>query len=404
MSARSPMSDVAQVLERARRQAAWGPDVKAAVFHDLDRLEARLSELRRAFPADTLHAVAIKANPLVELLRVVVQAGAGLEAASWEEVQLALAAGCPADRIVFDSPAKTDRELRAALELGVWLNADHGSELARLEALGAPKKARIGLRVNPQLGTGTIAFTSTVGRASKFGVPLSEAPALVERYGFVSGLHVHTGSQGVGLELLAAAARATARVAVDLGLEWVDIGGGIPVRYTQADPEPPTLAEYGEAMADLPALKRITELGRSLHAGTGWAISRIESVKDVDGTPTMVVHLGADFLMRRVYRPDDWDHTFVVLDPDGRPKAGSAEQDIAGPLCFAGDLLARKRPLAPAEPGDLLLIRDCGAYTLAMWSRHCNRGLPPVWGYRADGLQPLHRGETAEDVARFWSL
>ena len=405
---RSPVADVSRVLAAARAAGAWNEGSRAVVFHDLDRLEGRLGDLRSAFPPDALHAVAIKANPVVELLRVVVGTGAGLEAASWEEVALAVAAGCPPERIVFDSPAKTDDELRRALELGVWLNADHEEELQRLAALGAPGRARIGLRVNPQLGTGAIAFTSTVGRASKFGVPLADAPALVARYPFITGLHVHTGSQGCGLELLAAAAAAVAQVAEELGLDWLDVGGGVPVRYTSADPEPPSLGDWGRALAGIPgwgSRRLVTELGRSLHAGTGWALSRIEAVKEVDGVPTLVVHLGADFLLRRVYRAEDWDHEMVVLDPDGRPRGGALRPThIAGPLCFSGDRLARERPMPSARPGDLLLIRDTGAYTLAMWSRHCSRGLPATWGYRADGVEKLHAGETAEEVARFWSL
>lgn len=401
--ARSPVADVARVLAMDGLPTGW----RSLLFHDLDRLEGRLSDLRAAFPPDALHAVAIKANPLVELLRIVVASGAGLEAASWEEVTLAVAAGCPPDRIVFDSPAKTDAELDKALALGVWLNADHPDELERLQRLGAPGHARVGLRVNPQVGDGAIAFTSTVGRGSKFGVPLEQAPDLVRRFPFVTGLHVHTGSQGCGLDLLAAAADATARMAEELGLDWLDVGGGLPVRYTDADPEPPGFADWAEALREIPGYgerRLVTELGRSLHAGTGWALSRIEAVKDVDGVPTLVVHLGADLLMRRVYQSSNWDHEFVVLDSRGVPREGEPVPcNVAGPLCFAGDLLARGRSLAPAQRGDLLLVRDTGAYTLSMWSRHCNRGLPASWGYRADGVELLHPGEQPEDVVAFWS-
>ena len=406
MNARSPVDDVARVLRTARASGAWVQPPRAVLFHDLERLEARLGELQAAFPPDAVHGVAIKANPLVELLRVVVATGAGLEAASWEEVALARAAGCPPERIIFDSPAKTDDELREALALGVWLNVDHVDELRRLEALGAPGRANIGLRVNPQIGDGAIAFTSTVGRASKFGVPLSEAPSLVARFPFITGLHVHTGSQGCGLALLRQAAHATAEVAEALGLAWIDVGGGVPVRYTARDPEPPTLTAWADALRTMPGWGQrriLTELGRSLHAGTGWALSVIEGVKEVDGVPTLVVHVGADLLLRRVYRAAEWDHEMVVLTPDGAPKSGLVRAHVAGPLCFAGDLIARDRMLAPAERGDLLLIRDCGAYTLSMWSRHCNRGLPPTWGYRRDSLSLLHAGETPEDVVRFWS-
>jgi len=408
VDARCPVSDVAAVLQAGRQSKRWVETPKAAVFHDLGRVEGRIADLRAAFPPDTLHAVAIKANPTVELLKVVVASGAGLEAASWEEVMLAQAAGCPAERIVFDSPAKTDAELEEAMGLGVWVNADHADELLRMERLGAPGAARIGLRVNPGVGEGSIAATSTVGRHSRFGVPLADAEGLLRRFPFVSGLHVHTGSQGCGLELLTSAVRSTAEVAADLGVAWLDIGGGLPVRYLDADPDPPSFRAWAARLEGMPGWgqrRLVTELGRAIQAGAGWAISRIEAVKEVGGQPMLVVHLGADFLLRRVYRPDDWDHEFVVLDPQGHPKSGPrVESQIAGPLCFAGDLLARRRPLAPAEPGDLLLIRDCGAYAVGMWSRHCSRGLPPAWGYRDSALTLLHAGESPTEVVDFWSL
>lgn len=149
----------------------------------------------------------------------------------------------------------------------------------------------------------------------------------------------------------------------------------------------------------------LTEIGRSVHAPTGWALSEVVCTKQVDGLETLVIHLGADLLLRRVYRSEQWDHEFVLLNPDGTPKAGPTRPtQIAGPLCFSGDLLALDRPLPAAQPGDLLLIRDTGAYTLSMWSRHCSRGLPPSIGYQAEGARLLHAGEQPADVVRFWSL
>lgn len=401
---RVDVSALPHALAHARAAGLW--PVKAALFHDLDALEGRIADLVAAFPPGTLHAIAIKANPVIEVLRTIVATGAGLEAASWEEVQCALAAGCPTNRIVFDSPAKTDAELQGSLELGLWINTDNDQELERLAALGAPGKARIGLRVNPQIGEGSIAMTSTVGKTSKFGVPLSRAPELLARFPFLSGLHVHTGSQGVGLPLLQQAALAVAQVVQHHGLSWIDIGGGIPVRYRDDAPVPPSFQAWAQAVADIPGgLKILTEVGRSIHAPTGWALSEVVCTKVIDGRETVVIHLGADLLLRRVYRAEQWDHEFVVLNPDGTPKQGPLRAtQIAGPLCFAGDLLTLDRPLPAAEPGDLVLIRDTGAYTLSMWSRHCSRGLPPSIGYRRDGARLLHRGEQPQDVVDFWSL
>lgn len=405
---RLPLDEVPVVLDAARRSGAWSSHSRSLLFHDLARMEADLAMLGGLFPSDALHGIAVKANPLVEILRAVVDAGCGLEAASWEEVELARAAGCAGERIIFDSPAKTDEELRAALALGVWINADHGDELDRMARIGVPADARVGLRVNPASGAGSIGFTSTVTPDSKFGVPLAHAPDLVAAHPFVSGLHVHTGSQGVGLELIAAAARSVSEMVEALDLDWIDVGGGLPVRYTETDPEPPSLAQWADALATMPSWGRrriLTELGRWVHAGRGWAVSRIEAVKEIDGVATIVVHLGADLLLRRVYQPDAWDHEMVVLDPYGVPRMGPrVETSVAGPLCFSGDLLARRRPMAAARRGDLLLIRDVGAYTMSMWSRHCSRGLPPVWGHRGADLTPLFAGEEPADIVAFWSL
>lgn len=402
---RVPVEDVAGWMDHAQSAGAIGPDTRSVLLHDLPRMRAHVRALVEAFPTGTLHATAIKANPVVGVLRELVQAGAGLEAASWEEVCLARAAECPAERIVYDSPAKTEAELTEAIALGCWINADHPEELARIEQLGPPAGG-VGLRVNPQVGEGRIAATSTAGRGSRFGVPLHEAAHWVSRYPFVRGLHVHTGSQGIGLPLLREAARATADAVEALDLDVLDVGGGLPVRYTERDPEPATAADWAASLRDLPSWSRrrwITECGRSVQAGCGVALTRIEATKEVDGAPMVIAHLGADFALRRIYRPDQWDHEILLLDASGVPRTGALRPTIVGgPLCFSGDLWDRARLLPEARAGDWLLIRDVGAYTLSMWSRHCSRGLPPTWGVDGDRLARLHPGETPADVVRFW--
>lgn len=403
---RIPVEVVPEWIARASEAGAIGPDTRAILLHDLGRMARRIEALRAAFPSDALHAIAIKANPLVALLAEIVSTGAGLEAASWEEVACARAAGCAPQDLVWDGPVKTDRELSQGLELGCWINADNPQELARLERLGA--RDRVGLRVNPGVQSGSIAATSTATKSAKFGVPLADAEDLVRRYPFIRGLHVHAGSQGCPLSLLVEATRATAEVVEALDLPVLDIGGGLPVQYDSDGPAPPAFAEWGAALRELPSWGRrrfITECGRSIQVGCGIALSRIEATKIVDGRPMLLVHLGADFALRRMYAPEAWNHELVVLDPQGRPRPGPVEPTaVAGPLCFSGDLWDRARPLPPAQPGDWLLIRDTGGYTLGMWSRHCSRGLPPTWGVQADGaLRRLHPGESSDDVVRFWS-
>lgn len=390
-----------EILDRAAALAdadLYGE--RALLVHDLDCLDAGLDELADAFPEETLHAVAIKANPVVKVLEAIVEKGHGLEAASFEELSLARAAGCPPERIVYDSPARTHDELAAALDLGVVINVDSVGELDRIERLGS--RGRIGLRVNPEVGSGRIAATSTGARGSRFGVSFREAETAFERYPWLTGLHMHVGSQGIALEQLLQAAERVDALRQRVGAEWVDIGGGLPVAYRDTD-RPPSIEAWVTGLSartglfDVPL---ITELGRRVQCGCGFALSRVEHVKG----HLAIVHLGADLLLRRAYRPDDWWHELIVLDGNGRPKTGAAEPwTVVGPLCFSGDVLVRNHPLPPIVPGDLLVIRDTGAYTLGMWSRHCSRGMPAVFGWRDGHIDRLLAAERPEDVVALWS-
>ncbi|MBI3924501.1 MAG: diaminopimelate decarboxylase [Armatimonadetes bacterium] len=402
-------AEAAAVLRRAWGRSLLLRNQPSAIFHDLGLLRRRIEELTRCFPGDALHSAAIKANPVVEILRTCVAFGMGLEAASLEEVELARAAGCPPSRIVFDSPAKTLEELEEALRLGVILNADNRTELERIDRL--PRgDSWIGLRINPLVGAGSIPSTSVAGSGSKFGVPLDPAVRLLfERYPWLVGVHLHVGSQGCGTDLLVEGVRRAYNLARDVpGLRFLDIGGGLPAAYSAPSEGKADIGAYAEALrAGMPELfsggarpRLITEFGRALQANCGWAVSRVEYVKD----NTAIVHLGADFLVRPVYQPQYWQHEMAVFGPDGQPRTGEPEPwSIGGPLCFQGDFIAREILLPRLEPGDWLLIRDTGAYTLALWSRFCSRGIPPVLGYQGEDVRVLRQGERPSDVVAFWS-
>lgn len=417
--------ELAAISAAALARGLFGNADRSVVFHDLGRMRSKIRVLSEHFPPRSLHAVAVKANPLIEVLAEAVAEGAGLEAASFEEVHIALAAGAAPGRIVFDSPAKTHAELREALALGVLINADSFDELARIDALRsqAHSTSRIGLRINPMVGAGSIGITSVAHRGSKFGVDIDTDRERIltafRRYPWLRGLHVHIGSQGCDLELLVAGAvriqdlmSEIRAVGGENRLEFVDIGGGLPAAYDD-DHTPPDIGEYAALLAsrapDLFAgrVQLITEFGRALQAGCGFALSRVEYVKTLDGQPLAVIHLGADMLMRPVYQPDQWKHRFVLLDRAGRLKTGKRESwSIGGPLCFAGDIVSRATPLPRVEVGDLIAVRDVGAYTLSMWSRHCSRAMPLVLGFANGGAQMrvLRHAETPSGIAEFWSL
>jgi diaminopimelate decarboxylase len=409
----------ARSIFRAIVAAGHADGHRAWLVHDLARMRSRIAALREAFPRHALHTLAIKANPLVEVLREAVGAGAGLEAASFEEVELAAAAGCPPARVVFDSPAKTQEELARALSIGIAINADNLEELARIDALYSRVGSRsiIGLRLNPLVGSGRIASTSVGASESRFGLPYDSARDAILRafaaHPWLKGLHVHVGSQGCALDQLVTAAERAIEVAGHVHahlrterVNRIDIGGGLPTSY---DGEPaPTPADYADRLrARAPALFHsgltlVTEFGRAIQAGCGFAASRIEYVKK--HPLTAVVHFGADLFLRAAYRPGDWRHEMFVVDSRGEPKSGPTRTcAVTGPLCFAGDVLARERRLVAMVPGDWLVIRDAGAYTLGMWSRHCSRGMPLVLGHDVDRFRVLRKAESPADVVRFWS-
>ncbi len=376
-------------------------DHPCVLTHDLGKMKARLEELKAAFPPTTMHAVAVKANPLAGVLHAIVESGFGLEVASLPELELALWTGCKPRRCVFDSPAKTEAELRFALELDVVINANSLSELRRIDSLGP--RGRIGLRVNPMVSDDRAA-TMVATPDSKFGVPLEEAAAGLKEFPWVSGLHVHVGSQvATGAQLVEAAGRVVELAQAASQIEWIDIGGGLPTRYRSED-EGLDPADYVAALKEgLPGLldyQLYTEIGRALQVGCGWAASRVEYVRPGQA----ILHLGADFAIREAYRPEEWWHEFSVFDSQGCPKTGEwVEYDLFGPLCFSGDRLARRRSLPRLEEGDLVVMHDVGGYTLGMWSRYCSREMPEVVGFDGDELRVLRRRERPKDLVRFWS-
>ena len=391
------------VLAELLKEGYLSEEHPAVLFHDLDKFGSRVRELREAFPPSTLHTLAIKSNPVLEILKVAVHEGMGLEAASAGELALAIQAGAATEDIVFDSPAKTRSELTSAASKGFVINANSRLEVQRVRELGL--KPRLGLRCNPVSVDSRRASTTMVAtKGSKFGVPLTEAESVLSDYPEISGLHVHVGSQVATLDdLVEAVCRVLELAKRHPQVSWLDIGGGLPTRYRESDPGLHPRDYWRSLCQRAPELRDfslITEIGRALQANCGWAASRVEYASH----GRAIVHLGADFALRECYQSQDWWHEIQVFDSAGNRKAGPLQEvDIFGPLCFSGDRLAKKRPLPEVCEGDVVVFHDCGAYTLGMWSRYCSRLMPELLG-KVDGeLQILRKRERPEALVEFWA-
>lgn len=416
---------IAKILSVAiKKNGLISQSDSAVIFYDLSLICKKIDELKKYFPPNTLHTAAIKANPLFNILRFIRKSGIGAEAASFPELYLAQKAGFASNKIVFDSPIKTNEELEYALRSNVQINADSLVELVRIAKLKSRinSSGTIGVRINPQVGIGKIKMTSVSGEYSKFGVPIKEyRKELLDffvKHSWLAGVHLHIGSQGCDIEMLVDGCKIVydfvAEVNAHLKRKQItlfDIGGGMPVSYKQNE-TPPSMRKYGELLRkNYPKLftkdfKIITEFGRWIFANAGWAVSKVEYVKKTKTINTIMIHLGADMFLRKIYNPNDWHHEISVVDSNGKFKSGKQKKYcIAGPLCFAGDILEQEILLPEVKEGDYLVIHHTGAYTSSMWSRYNSRQFPKVIGYEDDGRKfvLLKDRESLESIKIFWS-
>ncbi|MGW6459967.1 diaminopimelate decarboxylase [Streptomyces sp. NPDC055078] len=395
-------------VRAAVEQGLLTEDQPVAALLDVAGIRASAGALREAFAAVTdapvLHAFAVKAAPLVPVLALLDAEGIGAEVASPGELALARAAGVPSGRTVLDSPAKTPAELREALALGIAVNADNPQELARLDALvPAGTASPLGLRINPQIGGGSIDALSTATATSKFGVALRDEGArdavvrmCLDRP-WLTRLHTHTGSQGIPPARMAEGAREVYTLAEEINaaagrrqIDTIDIGGGLPVNFS-SDEHRPAFADYARLLKErVPGLLDgryglVTEFGRSLLAKHGLILARVEYAKVTGSRPIAVTHAGVQVATRTVYDPASWPLRILAYDARGLPRTGHhVVQDIAGPACFAGDLLAEGRALPLLEQGDVIAALDTGAYYFSSHYGYNSLPRPGVHGFTAD--------------------
>ena len=341
-------------------------------------------------PRGVFIAYAVKANSNLSVLAVLARLGAGADTVSEGEIRRALAAGIPGDRIIFSGVGKTRRELAFALSVGVGqINVESEPELNLLAdvAAAACQRAKIVIRVNPDVGAGGHAKISTGKADSKFGVSLAEAGRLYARAANSAslepvGLASHIGSQIVDLAPLKAAFETLRDLARDLqaeglAVERVDLGGGLGVPYfNQPDPPSPAdLAAVALEVFDGVDVALAIEPGRAIAANAGVLLSQVIHLHErPEGRRFLVL----DAAMNDLLRPAMYDayHDIRPLrTPD--PAAPLQAYDVVGPVCETGDTFTRDRQLPPLAAGDLVAFMSAGAYGAVMSSEYNTRPLVP---------------------------
>jgi diaminopimelate decarboxylase len=336
---------------------------------------------------DPLIAYAVKANPNAAVIATLGSEGLGADIVSGGELQRALAAGIPANKIVFSGVGKTRDEMGRALEAGICqFNLESGAEAELLSeiAVSLGREARAGFRVNPGVEPGTHAKISTGLAESKFGIQAAQALAEYARAAALPGLRmqgiaVHIGSQ---LTSLAPFEEAFARVgaliaqlrAAGHGITLADLGGGLGVRYDPSAPAPPGPAEYGAMVERLTRgwnVRLVFEPGRFLVANAGVLLTEVIRLKPGATHPFVIVDAAMNDLMRPTLY-DAW-HAIEAVQPSGEHRTSN----IVGPVCETGDTFALAREMDAVEGGDLVVFRSAGAYAATMASTYNSRPLTP---------------------------
>jgi diaminopimelate decarboxylase len=372
---------------------------------DLERVRENARRLLEAFPDATV-SYAVKAHTGRAVLEAVRDAGLGAECASAGEVVRALDAGYDAVQYTAVNPPAEDLDIvldrwRSGADLTVVAGAR--DTVSRLRERGFD--GRLALRVNPGVGAGHHEKVTTGGHA-KFGVPYDRVPELLAgaRADFdVVGIHAHAGS-GISGDDLAAHRELVARMgdlAREVGdLEFVDVGGGFGVPYHEDEPPldlDAVAAATREALGDVDA-RLAVEPGRYLVADAGVLLTRVNTVKPVDGDGegTVPVVAGVDAGMTTLLRPAMYDAYHAIRNlTDERPERPVT---VAGPVCETSDLFCEGRPMPTPRRGDLLAIGNAGAYGYEMASTYNSRPRPAEIVRDGDGVRIARERETLDGV------
>ncbi|MBD3798751.1 diaminopimelate decarboxylase [Sulfuricurvum sp.] len=375
--------------------------------YDFDAMRVQFESLKEAFKGrKSILAYAVKANSNLSVIKHFAQLGSGADCVSIGEVRRALMVGIPKYRILLSGVGKSDDEIREAIKADIlYINVESEAELSRVEMIARElnAKARISIRVNPNIDPKTHPYISTGLHDNKFGVEIVAAKRMYiqaknSNHLDPVGIHFHIGSQLTELEPIYEAAAIVSDLlrslqAINIELKFFDIGGGLGVRYNDEI----TIQPYDYAQAILSALKGlditiICEPGRFLTANAGYFLTKVLYEKR-NGAKRFVIVDGA---MNDLIRPSLYKayHRIEALGKEG----DEGPADVVGPVCESGDFLAKNYPLPAMEHNDLLVVHSAGAYGFGMGSNYNTRGRSAEIAVDGENIRLIRRRETFEDV------
>jgi len=351
---------------------------------------------------------ALKANSTLAIARLLRELGSAADANSIWEIEVAGRAGFQPSDLVFTGVGKSPAELECAVGLGVKaINVESAGELARVEAIAERQGriARVAMRVNPDIDAQSHPHISTGLKINKFGLPVDDARELLETMTTRPSLrlvavHVHIGSQITTLDPLRRAAKLAADLSTDLlsrgvPLEYIDLGGGLGVSY---DGHPvPTAREYVGALLDEVrslALPVVLEPGRAIAAPSGALVARVIDAKPRTASSEFLI---IDAGMTELLRPALYN-AFHQIDVVSERGAAEHQYEIVGPVCESSDVVGRDRTLPKTEVGDLVAIRDAGAYGAVMASNYNRRPFPAEVLVDGGRWRVIRRRQTVDDM------
>ncbi len=355
----------------------------------------------------------VKANPNLSVVASLAQMGSGADVVSVGEMYVALRAGIAANKIVFSGVGKTRKELEEAVRLDILqINVESAVELESVNqvALSQGKKARIALRINPDVDALTHVKITTGKKENKFGVAWEEGLALYRKAAKmdgieVAGIAVHIGSQLLDVEPFRLAFTKIASMVQELAAEGIeiqniDLGGGMGINYNVE--LPPTCQAYAQVIHEtLGHLNKhiIIEPGRSIVGNAGILVTEVTYTKTNGEKNFIVVDAGMNDLIRPALY-DAW-HTILPVHKKGVPPIIA---DIVGPICESGDVFAHARIIEPIQEGGLLAIMCAGAYGASMASAYNFRPLVPEVLVKGSEFAVVRKRPSYEEMLEQYTL